>query len=183
MLRPRPFQLPHPPLLRSVASEASLSAQARQGRPVIMAAATAKGAARNIEVYRKAASEAGISPSKTDEAIAQCWVARTVARADRPGSPRCRHALFPRDADLSRGAEHGGVRGPRRQGQRATEPAGSGRRASETMLEDFTSLAATESAAASSASTGPMPAEFSTRALKLFMQHIAPEITKQRVPA
>ena len=45
MLRPRPYTKPHPQILRSVASEASLAAQARQGRPVLMAAATAKGAA------------------------------------------------------------------------------------------------------------------------------------------
>ncbi len=46
-----------------------------------MAAATAKGAARNIEVYRKAAQEAGISADKIDHAISQCWVARTVVLA------------------------------------------------------------------------------------------------------
>ena len=52
------------------------------------------------------------------------------------------------------------------------------------MLEDFTSLAATGiGGCIVRFRTGPMPAEFSTRALKLFMQHIAPEITKQRVPA
>ena len=61
MLRPRPFTRPYPQILRSVASEASLAVQARQGRPVIMAAATARGAARNIATYRTAAREAGHS--------------------------------------------------------------------------------------------------------------------------
>ena len=81
MLRPRPFTRPYPPLLRSVASEASLAAQARLGRPVIMAAATASGAARNIEIYRNAAREAGLSVHKTEQAISECWVARTVVLA------------------------------------------------------------------------------------------------------
>src|SRR3954469_4350769 len=40
MLRPRPYTKPHPQILRSVASEASLVAQGRLGRPVLMAAAT-----------------------------------------------------------------------------------------------------------------------------------------------
>ena len=81
MLRPRPYTKPYPQILRSVASDGSLAMQARRGRPVIMAAATAKGAARNIEVYRKAAQEAGFSAEAIDYAISQCWVARTVVLA------------------------------------------------------------------------------------------------------
>ena len=52
MLRPRPFTKPHPPLLRSVASPGSLTAMAQKGRPVIMAAATAKAAQKNVDLYR-----------------------------------------------------------------------------------------------------------------------------------
>src|SRR4051794_33000464 len=81
MLRPRPYTKPYPQILRSVASEASLAVQARRGRPVLMAAATARGAARNIAVYRKAAQEAGLSADTIDHAISQCWVARTVVLA------------------------------------------------------------------------------------------------------
>src|ERR1700710_1593251 len=43
MLRPRPYTKPYPQILRSVASEASLAVQARQGRPVLMAAGTGAG--------------------------------------------------------------------------------------------------------------------------------------------
>lgn len=183
MLRPRPFQQPHPPLLRSVASEASLAAQARQGRPVIMAAATAKGAARNIEVYRKAASEAGISPSKIDEAIAQCWVARTVVLA--PTDEEAHEVGMPyfRAMQTYRAAQSTAFEARAAQANaKPNLPVLVG--APETMLEDFTSLAATGiGGCIVRFRTGPMPAEFSTRALKLFMQHIAPEITKQRVPA
>jgi len=81
MLRPRPYTKPYPQILRSVASEASLAAQARLGRPVLMAAATAAGAERNIAIYRKAAREAGISDDRIDQAISECWVARTVVLA------------------------------------------------------------------------------------------------------
>ncbi|MBN8900397.1 MAG: LLM class flavin-dependent oxidoreductase, partial [Rhodospirillales bacterium] len=81
MLRPRPYSKPHPQILRSVASEASLSAQARLGRPVLMAAATAAGAARNVGIYRKAAQEAGHSDDAIDRAISESWVARTAVIA------------------------------------------------------------------------------------------------------
>ena len=55
----------------------------------------------------------------------------------------------------------------------------------ESMLEDFTSLAKTGiGGVIVRFRTGPMPAEFSTRALKLFMRDIAPQITeKQLAPA
>ncbi|MBN8906173.1 MAG: LLM class flavin-dependent oxidoreductase, partial [Rhodospirillales bacterium] len=81
MLRPRPYTKPYPQILRSVASEASLSAQARLGRPVLMAAATAAGAARNVGIYRKAAREAGLADDVIDHAISESWVARTVVLA------------------------------------------------------------------------------------------------------
>jgi hypothetical protein len=45
------------------------------------------------------------------------------------------------------------------------------------MLEDFTSLAATGVGGVFVCfRTGPMPADFSARALKLFMREIAPQI-------
>jgi alkanesulfonate monooxygenase SsuD/methylene tetrahydromethanopterin reductase-like flavin-dependent oxidoreductase (luciferase family) len=69
MLRPRPYTKPYPQILRSVASEASLAGQARLGRPVLMAAATAAGAARNVEIYRNAAREAGFTAGAIDHAI------------------------------------------------------------------------------------------------------------------
>ncbi len=183
MLRPRPFQQPHPPLLRSVSSEASLAAQARQGRPVIMAAATATGATRNIKIYREAASEAGISASKIDDAIAQCWVARTVVLAPTDqeahdvGLPYFRAMQTYRAAQSS--AFEALVAKANAQPSLAVLVG-----APETMIEDFTALAKTGiGGCIVRFRTGPMPAAFSTRALKLFMRHIAPEITRERVPA
>ncbi len=43
MLRPRPYTKPYPPILRSVASEASLAAQARLGRPGAYGGGNRKG--------------------------------------------------------------------------------------------------------------------------------------------
>lgn len=183
MLRPLPYTKPHPPILRSVASEASLVGQARQGRPVIMAAATAAGAARNIDIYRKAASEAGISDAAIDRAIADSWVSRTAIiaptdeEAQEVGLPYFRMMQQYRAAQSSafeqRAAE---------QNKAAAPPLQCGSPA--TVMEDFTTLAATGIGGVSVRfRTGPMPADFSARSLKLFMREIAPQIrTEQAVP-
>jgi alkanesulfonate monooxygenase SsuD/methylene tetrahydromethanopterin reductase-like flavin-dependent oxidoreductase (luciferase family) len=181
MLRPRPYTKPYPPILRSVASEASLAAQARQGRPVIMAAATAQGAARNIEIYRAAAQEAGFTASQIDHAIAQCWVARTVVLA--PTDKEAREVGLPyfemmqtyRAAQSS--AFEAQVAKTRASGKL---PVLCG--SPDSMLEDFTSLARTGIGGVMVRfRTGPMPAEFSRRALKLFMSDIAPHIRETQL--
>lgn len=176
MLRPRPFTKPHPPILRSVASEGSLEGQARQGRPVIMAAATAAGAARNIDIYRRAAREAGIGFDRIDEAISQCWVSRTVIlaptdrEAQEEGLPYFRRMQQYRAAQSTafeaRAAE---------QNKAATPPVLCG--APDSVAGDFLELARTGIGGVSIRfRTGPMPAEFSARSLRLFMQEIAPQI-------
>jgi alkanesulfonate monooxygenase SsuD/methylene tetrahydromethanopterin reductase-like flavin-dependent oxidoreductase (luciferase family) len=176
MLRPRPYTKPYPQILRSVASEASLAAQARQGRPVLMAAATAPGAARNIEIYRAAAQEAGLSNSQIDHAIAQSWVARTVVLA--PTDREAREVGLPYFEQMQtyRAAQSTAFE------EMVAKTRASGRLpvlcgSPESMLEDFTSLAATGVGGVFVRfRTGPMPADFSARALKLFMREIAPQI-------
>jgi len=176
MLRPRPYTRPHPQILRAVASEGSLAAQARQGRPVLMAAATAPGAARNIEVYRKAAREAGVGDDRIDWAISESWVSRTVILA--PTDEEAREVGLPyfRQMQTYRAAQSTAFEAMvAKANAQPTLPVLCG--APETVMEDFTSLAKTGIGGVSVRfRTGPMPAEFSARALKLFMKEIAPEI-------
>ncbi len=180
MLRPRPYTKPHPQILRSVASETSLAAQARQGRPVIMAAATARGAARNIEVYRKAALEAGISFEATDHAISQCWVARTVVLAPTDAEAHEIGLPYFRQMQTYRAAQSTAFEA--RAAKLNAQPSlpvlcGS----PDSMMEDFVSLEKTGiGGVIVRFRTGPMPAEFSSRALKLFMKEIAPRIRKAK---
>jgi alkanesulfonate monooxygenase SsuD/methylene tetrahydromethanopterin reductase-like flavin-dependent oxidoreductase (luciferase family) len=176
MLRPRPYTKPYPPILRSVASEASLAAQARQGRPVLMAAATAAGAARNVEIYRNAAREAGFSDTAIEHALSQCWVARTVILAPTDheaieiGLPYFRQMQTYRAAQ-STAFEAMVAKANNQPGL----PVLCG--SPETVLEDFTSLAKTGvGGVIIRFRSGPMPAAFSSRALKLFMQEIAPQV-------
>jgi alkanesulfonate monooxygenase SsuD/methylene tetrahydromethanopterin reductase-like flavin-dependent oxidoreductase (luciferase family) len=176
MLRPRPYSRPYPQILRSVASESSLAAQASLGRPVLMAAATAVGAARNIAIYRKAAREAGISADRIDDAISESWVARTIVLAPTDkeavevGLPYF-HMMQTYRAAQSTAFEALVAKAKAQPGL----PVLCG--SPDSMMEDFTSLAATGIGGVFVRfRTGPMPAEFSSRALKLFMREIAPRI-------
>jgi hypothetical protein len=183
MLRPRPYTKPYPPILRSVASEASLSAQARQGRPVIMAAATARGAARNIAVYRKAAQEAGISAGAIEHAISQCWVARTVVLA--PTDQEAHDVGLPYFHQMQTYRAAQSTAFEARAAKANAQPSlpvlcGS----PESMMDDFTDLAKTGiGGVIVRFRTGPMPAAFSTRALRLFMKEIAPRIRESSLEA
>lgn len=181
MLRPRPYSKPYPQILRSVASEASLAAQARMGRPVLMAAATARGAARNIEVYRKAAQEAGLGFDKIDYAISQSWVARTVVLA--PTDKEAHEVGLPyfKQMQTYRAAQSTAFEALAAKANAQPGPpvlCGS----PESMTEDFTSLEKTGiGGVIVRFRTGPMPAEFSARALKLFMKEIAPQIRESNL--
>lgn len=166
-----------------MASEASLAAQARLGRPVLMAAATAPGAARNIAVYRAAAQEAGFTDEQIDRAIGELWVARTVVLAptDREahevGLPYFEQMQTYRAAQSS--AFEAQVAKTRASG-RLPVLCGS----PDSMMEDFTSLAATGIGGVFVRfRTGPMPAAFSTRALELFMRDIAPRLRETGLAA
>jgi alkanesulfonate monooxygenase SsuD/methylene tetrahydromethanopterin reductase-like flavin-dependent oxidoreductase (luciferase family) len=184
MLRPRPFTQPHPQILRSVASEASLAAQARQGRPVLMAAATAKGAARNIDIYRTAAAEAGIPESRIDQAIANSWVSRTVVLAPTDAEAHDVGLPYFRQMQTYRAAQSTAFEARvAEQSAKPSLPVLCG--APDTIREDFTSLEKTGiGGVIVRFRTGPMPAAFSARALRLFMSDIAPHLaTRQPVPA
>jgi alkanesulfonate monooxygenase SsuD/methylene tetrahydromethanopterin reductase-like flavin-dependent oxidoreductase (luciferase family) len=176
MVRPRPYTKPHPQILRSVASEASLAGQARQGRPVLMAAATAMGAARNIEIYRNAAREGGISDDRIDWAISESWVSRTAIIA--PTDKEAMEVGLPyfRQMQTYRAAQSSAFEAMvAKANAQPTLPVLCG--SPETVMEDFTSLAKTGIGGCSIRfRTGPMPAEFSARALKLFMKEIAPQV-------
>jgi alkanesulfonate monooxygenase SsuD/methylene tetrahydromethanopterin reductase-like flavin-dependent oxidoreductase (luciferase family) len=181
MLRPRPYTKPYPQILRSVASEASLTAQARLGRPVLMAAATAPGAARNIEIYRRAAREAGISADKIDHAISQCWVARTVVLA--PTDTEALEVGLPyfQQMQTYRAAQSTAFEAMvAKANAQPGLPVLCG--SPDSMMEDFTSLAKTGVGGVFVRfRTGPMPAAFSSRALKLFMKEIAPQIRESQL--
>lgn len=176
MLRPRPYTRPHPPLLRSVASPGSLSAMARQGRPVIMAAATARAAQKNIDLYRATAKEAGLGTDAIDRAISQCWVARTVIlaptteEANEIGLPHFKAMQTYRAAQ----SEKFDAKVAKANANMAPQILCG---APDSMMDEFTDLQKTGiGGVIVRFRTGPMPADFANRGLQLFMKHIAPAI-------
>lgn len=153
-----------------------MAAQARQCRPVLMAAATAAGAARNIGIYRDAARKAGFTASQIDDAIAQCWVARTVVLA--PTDQEAIEVGLPyfQQMQTYRAAQSSAFEAMvAKANKQPGLPVLCG--SPETVMDDFTSLAKTGiGGVIVRFRTGPMPAAFSARALKLFMAEIAPRI-------
>jgi alkanesulfonate monooxygenase SsuD/methylene tetrahydromethanopterin reductase-like flavin-dependent oxidoreductase (luciferase family) len=179
MLRPRPFTKPHPPILRSVASPGSLTAMAQKGRPVIMAAATAKAAQKNVDLYRATAKEAGLSTDAIDRAISQCWVARTVIlaptdkEANDVGMPHFKAMQAYRAAQ----SEKFDAKVAKANASMAPQILCG---APDSMMEEFTELQKTGiGGCIVRFRTGPMPADFAQRGLQLFMQDIAPAIRER----
>ena len=182
MLRPTPYTKPYPQILRSVASEASLAGQARQGRPVIMAAATVAGAKRNIDIYRNAAREAGIPEDKIDWAVSESWVSRTLVLA--PTDEEARDVGLPyfRAMQEYRAAQSSAFEALAAKMNAQAIPVLCG--APETVMDDFVELAQTGIGGVSIRfRTGPMPAEFSARAIRLFMKEIAPQLGQRALAA
>lgn len=179
MLRPRPFNKPHPPILRSVASPGSTIAMAQKCRPIIMAAATASAAKKSVDIYRTAAREAGHKDDAIDEALSRCWVARTAIlaptekEAQEVGMPYAKLMESYRAAQSekfdARVAKANASMAPR-------YLCGS----TESVMHEFTELKTTGVGGVFVRfRVGPMPAEFSQRALQLFMKDIAPQIRER----
>ena len=78
MLRPRPYQKPHPPLVRACISEASTIAMAKIGRPVMLGIMPLQSLADRLNAFRDAMSESGFDEQTTESALDQCWASRNV---------------------------------------------------------------------------------------------------------
>ena len=78
MLRPRPYQKPHPPLVRACISEASTIAMARIGRPVMIGILPIKDLASRLNAFRDTMSESGYDEHTIEATLDQCWASRNV---------------------------------------------------------------------------------------------------------
>lgn len=82
MLRPQPFQKPHPPLVRACISEASTLAMGRIGRPVLIGVQEMDVISARISGYQEAMSGAGFSHEEVEAALDACWFSKNVFVAD-----------------------------------------------------------------------------------------------------
>ena len=84
-LRPRPYQQPHPPLIRACISEASAIKMAEIGRPVMIGIQTPDTLQARLERYRAAMLDSGFSEPQTEATLDQCWASRDLFVADSHG--------------------------------------------------------------------------------------------------
>ena len=74
-LRPRPYQKPHPPLVRACLSDESVAAMARIGRPILTSGYnTPDSVGRRLDLYRDTMAESGFDETAVEEALDQTWV-------------------------------------------------------------------------------------------------------------
>ena len=81
-LRPRPYQQPHPPLVRACISEASTVRMAEIGRPVMIGIQTLANLQSRLERFQATMLDSGFNEEQTEAAFDQCWASRDLFIAD-----------------------------------------------------------------------------------------------------
>ena len=75
-LRPRPYQQPHPPLVRACISEASVVEMAKIGRPVLIGIQTLETLRHRFQLYQDTMRAAGFNAAEVETALDQTWAQR-----------------------------------------------------------------------------------------------------------
>ncbi len=94
-LRPRPYQKPHPPIVRACISEDSMVAMGQAGRPVLIGVQTLDTLRHRFGRYREALQGSGLSESQVDDVLDQTWAQRGlfVCDSDQQGLEVAEQAL------------------------------------------------------------------------------------------
>ena len=82
VLRPQPYQKPHPPIVRACSSLDSVLAMARQGRPCLMTIQRNETIRQWVEQYRRTMAETGYDDASIARNMENCWVLRNVFVAE-----------------------------------------------------------------------------------------------------
>jgi alkanesulfonate monooxygenase SsuD/methylene tetrahydromethanopterin reductase-like flavin-dependent oxidoreductase (luciferase family) len=105
VLRPQPYQRPHPPLVRACLGEASTIEMAKIGRPVLLGTQTLDAVASRLQVYRETMVRSGFDDRAVERALDQTWVGRKVFVAESHDEAReIAEAGFGRQRDYFREA-------------------------------------------------------------------------------
>ena len=75
-LRPRPYQKPHPPLVRACISEQSVAEMAKIGRPILIGIQTVETLRHRFQLYHDTMLEAGFTAEAVEATLDQCWAQR-----------------------------------------------------------------------------------------------------------
>ena len=81
-LRPRPFQKPHPPIVRACISEDSLVAMGQAGRPVLIGVQTLDTLRHRFGRYREALEGSGLNENQVEDVLDQTWAQRLLFVCD-----------------------------------------------------------------------------------------------------
>ena len=81
-LRPRPFQKPHPPMVRACISEDSMVAMGQAGRPVLIGVQTIDALRHRFGRYRGALESSGLGESQIEDVLDQTWAQRALFVCD-----------------------------------------------------------------------------------------------------
>lgn len=87
-LRPRPYQQPHPPLVRACESEGSLIEMAKRGRPVLLGASSLATLRARLDLYRDTMRSAGFGEQAVQDALDATWVQRFLYITDSQATAR-----------------------------------------------------------------------------------------------
>ena len=82
LLRPPPYQKPHPPLIRGASGEASLTELARQGKPFLMNVQSYETTRDRVALYSRTMREAGYGEAEIARNLDASWVWRNVLVAE-----------------------------------------------------------------------------------------------------
>jgi alkanesulfonate monooxygenase SsuD/methylene tetrahydromethanopterin reductase-like flavin-dependent oxidoreductase (luciferase family) len=180
-LRPRPFTNPHPQILRAVTSEASIKAQGRRGRPVILPPTPNEATARQIAWFREGMVEAGFNAKAIEDALQQSWVMRQTVIAETDDIAMNEGLGYYRSMQTFRSAQSPGYRDMVMGDSAAALPRGLICGAPDTVRDHFVELAKLGiGGVALRLRVGPMPVTFSMNALRLFMKEIAPAVADSK---
>jgi alkanesulfonate monooxygenase SsuD/methylene tetrahydromethanopterin reductase-like flavin-dependent oxidoreductase (luciferase family) len=189
MLRPRPYTMPHPAVIRGSSGDASLVELARQGRPFMMNVQSLATTRHRVALYRQAMRDSGYNEAAVAANLAASWVWRNVfvaatdAEATRIGvaafetMTRARAELRNRifsETGMRIEVPHSdlpGARTARGDGLIHGSPA--------TVAEDFAALDQLGiGGVIASFRLGPMPHEVAADSLRLFMAEVAPRFRR-----
>ncbi len=82
IMRPIPYQKPHPPLMRACISDESIMDMARLGRPVMLRVETIESLNRRLKLYRDTMEQAGFEEAQIEKVLEETWVQNMVYVAE-----------------------------------------------------------------------------------------------------
>jgi alkanesulfonate monooxygenase SsuD/methylene tetrahydromethanopterin reductase-like flavin-dependent oxidoreductase (luciferase family) len=189
MLRPRPYTLPYPPVIRGASGEASMIELARQGRPFLMNVQSLDVTRHRMELYRRTLREHGHDEAAVMQRVEQCWVWRNVVVAETDqaaaavGIPAFEAMQAQRAAMRERVFRETGQRLEVHAAGRVAPPP---RTMAEHALIHGSPATVAERLAAVAATgvggvimqfrLGPMPYDVAAQSLTLFMQKVVPQL-------